>query len=187
MRVLALDLSLTRTGFATSDGSSGVLVPRPPHNQGVYRLAWYKAQLLGLLSFPAKPDVVVLEGYSYGSAFKNAKGEMIQPQAGVRSIGELGGVVRLTCFEHHVPFVEVPPSNLKQYATGKGNGPKDGVVVAAAHRLGYHGADNNEVDALWLLYMALDHYRLPGAVQVPEQHRKSLAAIQWAATNGARI
>jgi crossover junction endodeoxyribonuclease RuvC len=179
MRIVALDLSLTRTGFATSDGSSGVLVPRRPNDQGVRRLAWYRQQVRSLLTFPAKADIVVLEGYSFASAFRKADGTMVQPQAGVRSIGELGGVMRLLFFDLGVPFIEVPPSNLKQYATGKGNGAKDGVVVAAAHRLGYHGSDNNEVDALWLLHMALDHYQLPGAVDVPQQNRKALVNVTW--------
>jgi crossover junction endodeoxyribonuclease RuvC len=179
LRILALDLSLTRTGFATSDGSSGVLVPRPPHDRDVRRLAWYKRQLQGLLRFPAKADLVVLEGYSFGAAFRKPDGTTVQPQAGVRAIGELGGVVRLTCFEAGVPYVEVPPSNLKQYATGKGNAPKDAVIVAAAHRLNYRGGDNNEVDALFLLAMALDHYQLPGRIDVPQQNRKALVNVPW--------
>ena len=107
--------------------------------------------------------------------------EFVQPQAGVRSIGELGGVMRLLFFDLGIPFVEVPPSNLKQYATGKGNGPKDGVVVAAAHRLNYRGADNNEVDALFLLQMALAFYDQPGCVEMPALNRKALVKIEWAA------
>ena len=47
------------------------------------------------------------------------------------------------------PVIEVPPSTLKKWATGKGNASKDMVVIAAARRWTCV-TQNDEADAAWL-------------------------------------
>jgi Holliday junction resolvasome RuvABC endonuclease subunit len=167
MKILALDLSLTRTGFATP-ARSGVLVPPKGQDRGVRRLAWFRLQVRALV-MEMHADLVVMEGYSFGSP---------AGQSHSHALGELGGVVRLEVFDHRVPFVEIAPKSLKKYATGKGNAAKAAVLGAAIRRLGYAGDDDNEADALWLRTMAFDHYGL-GAPALPELHRQALQVIEW--------
>ena len=52
---------------------------------------------------------VAMEGYAYGSQMANM-------------LGELGGMVKMTLRDFGVYPLIVPPTNLKKYVTGKGNG-----------------------------------------------------------------
>lgn len=170
MKILALDLSLTATGYAGGAAvRPGVLTPPKDAARGPARLAWIRDSVLVLAAHGDSADLVCMEGYSFGQARGSSQ---------MHSTGELGGVVRLALWEHRIPYVEIAPGTLKRYATGRGNAPKDEVLVAAVRRLRYDGSDHNVADAMWLLAMALDHYGAP-PVQMPAAHRQALAAVQW--------
>lgn len=171
MIVLALDPSLTATGWAHSDGRSGVLTPPPSVGRGVERLAWVRDAVLELA---VGADVLLLEGYSFASRGR-----------AVVSLGELGGVLRLALHEAGRLVVEAPPAVRCRYATGKGNAPKEAVLAAAIRRLGYTGHSHDEADALWLLALVLDRYNLPGRVEVPQAHRTALDGVDWPAEVGS--
>lgn len=160
MRVLALDLSLTSTGAAHSGGTSRIT----PKSRGVDRLADIRTLIADLVRSTA-PEVVVLEGYAFG-----ARGRAMF------NIGELGGVVRLLLFDMGIPFVEVPPSCLKLFATGKGNSGKDAVLECAIRSFGFEGHGNDEADAWMLLKIAEAHY---GDGGTNEAQRKALAGVKW--------
>lgn len=165
VNVLAFDLSLTATGVAFPDGTADTWGPKLT---GPARLAWFHTAVVSILDTAI--DLVVIEGYSMnGQRGSLGVGQMI---------GELGGVVRLALHESAAPWVPVPPANLKQYATGRGNASKEEVLVAAVRSLGYEGHDNNEADALWLRAMALDFYGHP-LVKMPAAHRKALTKVAW--------
>jgi crossover junction endodeoxyribonuclease RuvC len=165
MKILALDPSLTATGYAVGTAPElGTLTPPASVGKGLDRLVWLRDQALALA---AGADLVVLEGYSYAS-----KGRAII------SLGEFGGVLRVALMEAGVPFVEVAPAGRAKYATGKGNAKKEAVLTEAVRRLGYAGHDNNEADALWLYAMAADHFGAPLAA-MPQTHRAALDAVPW--------
>lgn len=171
-RVVGLDLSLTATGYAYH-GCRGTIHAK--HLKGAERLAYLRDAVMRLdLSFenynlpsePTRPDLVVMEGYSYASANQ------------AHQVGELGGVIRLALHEAGVPFVVVAPAALKKYATGKGNANKAAMLQAAWQRLGYEGTDDNEADALWLRAMGLDALGHP-IVAMPAVNRTALAKVAW--------
>lgn len=166
IRILALDLSLTATGWAWRDDTGKKLAGtlKPKKMAGPERLAWVRDKVLDLLD-ESGATLVVIEGYSFGS-----KGRA------VFNVGELGGVIRCALHDAGVEFVEVAPSTLKKYATGRGNAPKDEVLVAAVRRLGYGGADNNEADALWLLCAVSDALGGP-LVEMPKVNRSALDVL----------
>lgn len=163
MNTLALDLSLTASGWACTSGASGVLVPPKPVSRGIPRIQWARRAVLDLVD---GIDLVVIEGYAFG----------VQGQQGHISLGELGGVIRVSLADRNIPFVEVPPACVKLFATGKGNAKKDDVFAAAIRRLGYAGNDHNEADALWLLAMAAANANGGGK---NEAERRALAKIEW--------
>lgn len=165
--VVAFDLSLRATGVAMPDGST--LSLKPGSRTGMARLAWIRDSVAGLADLPGvcAVDLVVIEGYSYAS-----KG------ASVVDIGEMGGVVRLMLWERQIPYVEVAPSSLKMFATGKGNAGKDDVLAEAIRRLGYAGSSKDEADALWLRAMALHHYGEP-VVSLPATHLRGIDKVSW--------
>jgi Holliday junction resolvasome RuvABC endonuclease subunit len=144
MTILALDLSLTATGWAKSLDEFGVC--RPGGVRGVERLQilenWLYSRIVDATSAFATPtvDLALIEGYSYA-----AKGSALF------QIAEWGGVARLTLYQHDIPFIEVPPAVLKKYATGRGNATKPDMRMALYKRSGLDVADDNAVDAIWLL------------------------------------
>jgi crossover junction endodeoxyribonuclease RuvC len=148
LRLLALDLSLSSSGWARRPVSAGEPVEsgtlRPGAKlSGAPRLAWVCDRVVELVGDgDERVALVMLEGYSFGS----------QGRA-TFSIGELGGAVRMTLFRLGVPFVEVPPAVLKKFAVGSGQASKDEVLLAAARRGGerFVGSSNDEADAFWLL------------------------------------
>ena len=177
VKITALDLSLSSTGWARTpvapQGSPapsprprcGVVSPPSSVGKGVVRLAWLRDAVLDRVD---GTDLVVIEGYSFHSRGR-----------GTIARAELGGVFRLALHDRGIPWVEVSPSSLKRYATGKGNAPKEAVLASAIRRLGYPGHLDDEADALWLLAMAQDHYGLPGAPAMPKSHRKALEGVRW--------
>lgn len=169
-RILGLDLSLTGTGWATSVATNGTWEPPKTSSRGCERLDWILQRLLDLVQDSQGKriiDLVVLEGYSFGSS-----------AAGVRAIGELGGLIRWALWKKRIPYAEVPPKSLKLYATGKGNAGKPEMLVAAMKRLGFEGHDDNQVDAVWLRQMGLDAYGR-SRVDLPAVNRAALAKVAW--------
>lgn len=186
MSILALDLSLTATGWARSDGTSGVIVPRGEFARGIDRLRWIRYNVRELVTVTnavatvkydmlvgTEPEervsLVVIEGYAFGR---------IQQ---AHHLGELGGVIRVWLADMNIPFVEVPPSSLKLFATGKGNAGKPEVLLAAIQKLQYGGNSHDEADAKWLLEMALCNYggQFNRATDIPEAQARALSAITW--------
>ncbi len=169
-RILALDLSLARSGWCrTIDYGTpcqyGVLATAG--QRGVERLDRIVREVQTLVG-KVPVDLAVLEGYSYGSQGRS-----------VFDIGELGGCVRLLLYRLGVPFVEVPPACLKKYACGHGNAKKIDMVVAARERFGLQGTtDDNECDAYLLWAMAKHAYGEPIA-SVPAAQDAALAKVAW--------
>jgi Holliday junction resolvasome RuvABC endonuclease subunit len=54
-----------------------------------------------------------------------------------------------------VPYEGVPVGTIKRHATGKGNANKDAMIAAARAR-GFSPADDNEADAIAILFWALE-------------------------------
>lgn len=151
MRFIGLDLSLNHTGVAELS-STGVVTNlcevRPGKHTGVERLQYLREALLAAL--PTDPLVVCIEGYAMG-----AKGRVFH-------IGEWGGVARLALLERgRCAVLTLPPSNLKSFATGKGNAPKEYMIAAAQAEFGDRPMTDNEADALHLAAAARAWY-LPG-------------------------
>ncbi len=162
--VVALDLSLTSTGVADKDGTRRIRSKK----SGVERLVEVRDEVLWACRNvdEGHPDLVVLEGYSYGSPNQ------------AHPIGELGGVVRVALHEAGIPFEVVPPSTIKMFATGKGNAKKPDVLLAAVRRLDYQGNSTDEADALWLHALAMHALGSP-VVTVPAAHLRALTKVSW--------
>lgn len=139
--ILGLDLSLTATGIGHPAGEVEVVNPAKIVKgiDGMGRIELIRERIAEIITKHVLVELVVIEGYSYGSHLAYA-----------REIGELGGVIRNHLYQERVPYIDVPPNTLKKIATGNGKATKYQVMQAAAKRLGYEGADDNESDALWL-------------------------------------
>lgn len=79
-----------------------------------------------------------------------------------------------------IPVVEVTPTGLKKYATGKGNAPKDSVLLAAARRYPHVDVDdNNQADALILAAMGARHLGHPIEDSLPKAHLEAMDKVDW--------
>ncbi len=175
IRVMGLDLSLTATGIACARHRWLVLDTPARKTCGLQRVRFIRDGVLehtfedGLLH-----DLVVLEGYSYGS-----KGNALF------ELGELGGVVKMALFEAGIPIVIVTPQQRAKFATGRGGAGKDEVIVAAVRRFGYEDErpNNNAADAWILRCMGLEQYQ-PGTFRLPAVHLEALSKVTWPREGG---
>ena len=84
--------------------------------------------------------------------------EEVRRHAGVDAAHAYGGFMgQLTawCEHHQIPYQGIPVGTIKKHATGKGNASKDEMVAAVRAR-GHCPSDDNEADAIALLYLARD-------------------------------
>lgn len=82
--------------------------------------------------------------------------EEVRRHAGVTAAHTYGGfMAHLTawCEHHQIPYQGVPVGTIKKHVTGKGNASKAEMVAAMLAR-GHLVVDDNEADALALLYWA---------------------------------
>jgi Holliday junction resolvasome RuvABC endonuclease subunit len=108
--------------------------------RGVHRLAAIKQSTQ--LFIPEDVVFAAFEGYAY-----HAVGQVFE-------LGEVGGVLRLLVHERNISYVDVPPINLKKFATGSTSASKD-QMVEAARAAGASPADDNQADAFFLAQIAL--------------------------------
>jgi hypothetical protein len=84
--------------------------------------------------------------------------EEVRRHVGVDAAHAYGGfLAHLTawCEHHEIPYEGVPVGTIKKHATGKGNADKD-AMIAAMRSKGLAPEDDNEADALALLFWAFD-------------------------------
>ena len=170
LRIIGLDPSLSSTGVSTHEGTFTVRFgsKRPP------RIAdaddWLRTRIRVIQGEVAKAcwaaDVVFIEGFSRGSIQKREE------------LGHLGYAIRETLANLSVPYVDIAPTVLKKFATGKGNASKEQVFSAAVKLLGLDpSAKDDEADALWLRelgrYMYGESSRLP-----PTSHTDHLKKLE---------
>lgn len=147
MRILALDMA-TKTGWAHSDGGSGVKDFRSAKDL-TDKLIAFRVWLDSLLIM-RPTDVIVYEAAHFrgGAATRQAVG--------------FETCVRLAARYMEIKCDTCHTATLKKHATGKGNATKDDMLVAAMQQ---HPTvrllDDNHVDALWLLHWAQSNLEEP--------------------------
>lgn len=162
--MVGLDLSLTGTGMAAITAGRLETATLRSTKKGVVRLSDLRARLRAFL-LTHKPELVVVEGYSFAS--KNSR---------AHSTGEWGGVARLLLHDMGFPFVNAPPSNLKLFATGSHNSRKPEIVMNLLKRWQVEVPREDEADATVAALVAAAIHR-PTAFELLEFQRRALAKI----------
>jgi Holliday junction resolvasome RuvABC endonuclease subunit len=67
---------------------------------------------------------------------------------------KMNGIMEKVCASMEIEYLSFATSEIKKFATGKGNAKKDEMIKAAKDSLGYEGDNDNEADALWILNLA---------------------------------
>ena len=141
--ILALDLG-TRTGWA-------LWVPGHPivHGYADFKPGRFDGAGMRYLRFTRW-----LNELHAGNAFSEVHYEEVRRHIGTDAAhvyGGLMGALQAWCETVRVPYQGVPVGTIKRHATGKGNADK-AAMVAAMQALGHPVTDDNEADALALLY-----------------------------------
>lgn len=161
MDVAGLDLSMTGTGVATSRAGQVETSIIRPQGTGDQRLAQIAHRVL---SRCAGAELVLIEGYLNHSH-----------TAGIT--GMVHGAVRTALIEAQIQYATFPPSNLKKFATGRGNATKTDMALAALKRGGMEFRDDNQCDAWWLMVAALA-YTGAWLFDLPAANRSALDKIK---------
>jgi Holliday junction resolvasome RuvABC endonuclease subunit len=146
MRTLALDLGTT-TGWAFSTGTQIISGTQNNKNDR------FSGGGMRYLRFRNWLDEVNRDG-SLGAVYY----EEVRRHIGVDAAHVYGGyLATLTswCESNRIPYEGVPVGTIKKHVTGKGNANKALVMQAMVDK-GHSPCDDNEADALALLYTMLE-------------------------------
>ena len=160
MKILGLDLSITATGVADHDGGTSTIKPATAGDRRLVTIRDAVGLVVGGCDLVAIEELPPIRAHALGI------------------LGMVHGVVRSALIMWRIPYVLIPPGNLKKYATGKGSATKPDMRMALFQRAGLDLRDDNQVDAWWLRAMALDHYGQP-TVALPKIHRDALNKVLW--------
>jgi Holliday junction resolvasome RuvABC endonuclease subunit len=140
MKVLALDIA-TKTGWCTetTSGTWDFKVKRG-ESEGM-RVVRFKSRV---------KEMIELEGITVVS-YERVAGFH---KAAIIVAAEMVGVLKLLCTEMNVEIANYAATEIKKFATGKGNAKKD-QMIAAAEELGFTPGDDNEADAIHLYRLTM--------------------------------
>lgn len=173
LRILALDTSLTATGWAADNTRGEIVTGRimpGAKRRDCVRLDYIRGELLRLLGHltadGSRIGICAIEGPSYGSVGGNE-----------HERGGLWWLLRLELWQLGVPVVVIAPHSVHKYATGKGVGDKPAVLAAAVRRFPQMQLSNfDEADALWLHAMTAERYGRE-TCDMPAVNRSAIYAI----------
>jgi len=133
---LGVDPSLTGCAVAVIDNKGAFIESQRFNNKlrGVERLIFIREKVYQFTCI-YNIQLIGIEGYARGA--RNRREEA----------GELGGLLRVIFYECDIPWIDIAPSQLKKFATGKGNTQKDHVLLAIYKKWGIEFKTNDEADA----------------------------------------
>lgn len=103
-------------------------------SKGMQRLGDIGGCIIDMLKV-FKPDLIALEGYSFGSKFNH------------EITYSVGTVIRYFLWQSEYDYKVIPPSSLKKFVTGKGNCKKDLMLLGVYKNWGFDTTDDNLSDA----------------------------------------
>lgn len=135
MNILSLDIAST-TGWAVDTTTYGTwdFKTRKDESMGM-KLIRFKAKLKEIHELTPL-DVIIYER----PAGKHANSIIHQ--------SKLIAILEQFCEENKIQYRAYSASEIKKFATGKGNASKDDMIQAASSKYGYTGDDDNEADAI---------------------------------------
>lgn len=136
--ILGIDGSVAKLGLAIIWKGRIKAWRWTPKTTGVARLAEIRDEVDAIIRRYAV-RMSVVEGYSLGS--RNSQSH---------ATGEAGAAVRLALLAQNVTTLEVPPTSLKKFLSGKGNTPKTGMPLALYKRYGVDYENEDQADAAGL-------------------------------------
>jgi Holliday junction resolvasome RuvABC endonuclease subunit len=176
MRLAAIDLSLTKSGFARIEADGSVFTQMVKStapaedviSMQLERMETIVDEIVGL-TLDHGVEAIALEGPSLYSKFGR-----------VHQRGGLWWLLVKRVVEEGYPIYSIPPSSLKLYTTGLGSAGKDVMVAAVARRFPSVSLPTNDVvDAVALLAMLARHLGNPIDGDMPKKNLSALDKVDW--------
>ncbi|QIG76863.1 crossover junction endodeoxyribonuclease protein [Rhizobium phage RHph_Y1_11] len=153
-RCMGIDQSTKATGIVLADSSKDMDAPEViEHILLKPKTTWtlYDKQVFmweGIMAAIEEyaPDLTCLEGYGMN---------LRRPTAIIPLVG-LGEVLRYLLRQQGKTFIEPKPTQVKQFATGKGNADKP-KMISTAKKQGFKTDDDNLADAFFLSHLGLGY------------------------------
>ena len=168
--VVGLDPSLTGLGLATPDTLT-TISSKPTGDTVAARAERLVTMADKVARLIPESSLVVIEGPAYSR----------QLGAGHHLSAGLWWVLAVELTHRGHDVIEVSPSALKKFATGKGNATKADLRMALFQRAGLDVRDDDQVDAYFLRQVGLHLVGDPDALPLPKTHLAVLAGVQYAA------
>jgi len=174
MQVAGIDTSLTGTGVADRNGTL-FSMGSPPTTMDLRarhaRLSGLSGRILGAVGDGL--DLVLIEQPAYSKAVGH-----MHDRSG------LWWMLVDDLLTSGAPLIEVSPSALKKYASGKGNATKADMRMALFQRAGLDERNDNKVDAWWLRAFGMHLLGAP-LVDLPKKNLEALAGFEVPTLTGA--
>jgi len=156
---LGIDVS-TKTGIVVAvPGSSKVPEvlhkdeANYPKKKGMERAGLIASRVMHAVN-QYDPNQIFIEGYSFAS-----KGSSLT------TLVEIGTVIRYFLWQYQKGYIEVAPTSLKKFVTGRGNVKKDIMALETYKRWGLEFATDNITDAFGLAAFGL---AMEGYLEMPK-------------------
>lgn len=144
MRVMGIDIS-TFTGVAVVDSGKKIVHTEEVNfkkSSGLDRCGLIAGRVMELKE-EYNPDFAVIENYGFANANS------------LVTLVEIGTVVRYFLHQEEFPYLDVPPTSLKKFVTGKGNSKKEEIMMFVLKNWGHESKTNNIADAIGLAMFGL--------------------------------
>lgn len=170
---VGVDISLTGTGVCRltdqGDEHKVTCIKTPAHKSFTEWFGRIKTITDEVLEYVDSGSIVFVEGYAFG-----ATGQVF-------NIAELSGYIKYQLYTGDcTAVIQVPPTSLKKYITGKGNAKKDLMLKEVYKKYNVDFFDDNIADAYALARMAYEltlHYQNPQQCPLTDNEAAAVAGV----------
>lgn len=166
MRFVGIDPS-TNTGFVRLDSDGNVEVEKVIN--GVGKIDPYRMITLvdNIVKELRPDDYITIESPS-----NHSKGKFISQMFGI------AWAIRIQLMRLGIRYIDVAPSQVKKFATGKGNAPKDQMILPLSKKWGFENRNDNIRDAYVLARIGLNlHQREQGDIFTTDGHKYEVEVV----------
>jgi len=157
--IIGLDLSLTSTGVSiyslAEDSITTESIKTSNKNSYMQRYKIILDRLLEIDHFTLPCSIYFIEGYSFGSFGKSSS---------MSNLIELGGIIKYDLTNRERFYIDVPPTVLKKFVTGKGNAKKEDIKLALYKKYHKEFKNSDEADAYALTMFGLKYLALASSL-----------------------
>jgi len=140
VRFIGLDPS-TKTGFVALNEYGQVLKAKELTGVGSEDPVRMITMIDEIAAHIQKEDIIVIEGFGFAT------------QQGIQ-LGGIGWGIRMALARRGFKYIEVSPSQVKKFATGKGNTKKEDMILPLFKHWGFENSSDNVRDAYILAQIA---------------------------------